>query len=118
MKPINEELKQASVSTQAEVAFSKICKSLSYSEQSSRKLIYKLKCAGFDDYAIEIAINKAQALTLIDDERYSNMLLRKKFKNSNKAFAILYEIKQLGFEPEELEDYDCFSDRVEALDDN
>lgn len=115
MKPINEELKQASASVQAEVAFSKICKSISYCEQSSNKLIYKLRYAGFSEEAINSAVNKAKTLGLIDDERYCNMLLRKKFKNRNKAFAILYEIKQLGFKPEELEDFNAFDNRLEGI---
>lgn len=115
MKPINDELKQASASVQAEVAFSKICKSISYCEQSSNKLIYKLRYAGFCEEAIHLAINKAETFGLIDDERYCNMLLRKKFKNRSKAFAILYEIKQLGLDPEELEDFWVFENRLEGI---
>lgn len=117
MKPISEDMKQASASEQAELAYFKIVKSTACCEQSSKKLKFKLSYAGFKDDAIDIALKRVKDLRIVDDERYCNMLLRKKFKSRNKAYAILFEIRQLGFEPEELDDYDYFSDRLKALSD-
>lgn len=115
MKPISDDMKQASASEQAELAYLKIVKSTACCEQSSKKLKFKLLYAGFKDEAIDIALKRVKDLRMVDDERYSNMLLRKKFNNRNKAYAILYEIEQLGFDPEGLEDYEYFSDRLKAL---
>lgn len=116
MKPITDEMRQASVETQAEACFSKICKSLIYCEQSSKKLRYKLKFAGFREEAIEMAISKAILLNLINDERYCNNLLRRNFKSRYKAYAILYEIESLGFDPNYLDNYTIFHDRLQKLD--
>lgn len=115
MKPICEDMKQASASEQAELAYLKIVKSTACCEQSSQKLKFKLSYAGFKDEAIDISLKRVKDLGIVDDERYCNMLLRKKFKSRNKAYAILFEIRQFGFEPEELDDYGYFSDRLKAL---
>lgn len=115
MKPISKDLKQASVEIQAELAFSKIATSVAYAEQSSKKLAMKLKYAGFIDEAVDLAICKAKDFGLIDDKRYCNMLLRKNFKSLNKAYAILFEVKQLGFDPEKLETYERFEKRILEL---
>lgn len=92
-------------SEQAEAAYQKILRCLAASEQSSIKLRQKLLRAGFSDKDAEEALDRAQAVGVVDDCRYAELLVRHCLACGKGLRHARQELEELGVDIEQLEAY-------------
>lgn len=87
------------------IAFDKLVRSVSASEQSTAKIRRKLLEAGLPEGSVESAIEKAVRIGAIDDKRYAECLVRSTLSMGKGLKFALKEIESLGIDPYELESY-------------
>lgn len=87
------------------IAFDKLVRSVSASEQSTTKMRRKLNEAGLPESSIESAIEKAICIGAIDDKRYAECLVRSTIAMGKGLRFALKEIESLGIDPYELDSY-------------
>lgn len=95
--PSAEELRQQ--------AYAKVLRCASACEQSSARIRKKLSAAGFSEDAIAHALEKATRLSVIDDARYAECLVRSTALAGKGMEFAKREIAALGLHIEDLEAY-------------
>lgn len=98
-----------------DAAFAKIVRSVSVSEQSSRRLREKLLRAGYSEQATEEALARALRAGIVDDARYADSLLRRTLGTSRGLAEATREIEGLGFHLEELDSYSDLADEPDEV---
>lgn len=87
------------------IAFDKLVRSVSASEQSTAKMRRKLHESGLPGDSVESAIEKAVRIGAIDDKRYAECLVRSTLASGKGLRFALKEIEGLGIDPYELDSY-------------
>lgn len=98
------------------IAFDKVVRSVSASEQSTAKMRKKLTESGLPEDSIEAAIAKAVRIGAIDDKRYSECLIRSTIAAGKGLKFALREIEGLGIEPYDLDSYNEYLEEGEDAD--
>lgn len=88
-----------------EAALARVYRSLSASEQSSKKLRKKMELEGYPSSSIEYALERASKVGILDDMRYSEMLVRNALSTGKGMQKCVREIEALGIDPMEIESY-------------
>lgn len=87
------------------IAFDKLVRSVSASEQSTSKMRRKLLESGLPEHSVEAAIEKAVRIGAIDDKRYCECLVRSTILSGKGLRFALREIESLGIDPYDVEAY-------------
>lgn len=87
------------------IAFDKLVRSVSASEQSTAKIRKKLHESGLPDDSVEKAIERAVRIGAIDDRRYAECLVRSTLSTGKGIRFALHEIEELGIDPLNLDSY-------------
>ena len=87
------------------LAFEKLVRSVSASEQSTRKMLRKLIESGLPEQSANRAIEKAVRIGAIDDRRYAECLVRSTLSSGKGLRFALKEIEDLGIDPYEIDAY-------------
>lgn len=95
----------------AEGAFQRLVAMLNASEQSSAKVRKKLCAAGFDDFVVEGAIERAREYGILDDARYAELLVRSTLSQGKGFRGARAELEELGIDIGEV---DAFREYEEA----
>lgn len=98
------------------IAFDKLVRSVSASEQSTAKIRRKLHESGLPDDSVDKAIEKAVRIGAIDDMRYAECLVRSTLSTGKGLRFALREIEELGINPYDLEAYNEHLDEGEEAD--
>lgn len=114
MKKIDD-IDKLSQEEQLEIAFEKVMRSVSIREQSSKKIIHKLKSCGLNDEVIDKTIDRAIRCSAIDDIRYCECLIRTAIKSNKGLVQVLREIEELNIDPNELEAYQNYLSEDEDI---
>lgn len=92
-----------------EKAFNKIVRSANARELSSVKAKSKLSQAGFPEAVIQKAIKHAVRLSIIDDVRYCECLVRSALSQSKGLRFVLKEIEELSIDPYSLDAFQAYA---------
>ena len=95
-----------------ERAFQKIVRVVNIREQSTVTMRRKLEQAGFDEEAVETALERACDAWLIDDRRYAEALVRATLASGKGLRSAERELEGLGIALEEVE---AFQDHATPL---
>lgn len=90
---------------QVDRAFSKIIRCVNVREQSTVKMREKLARAGFSYQASEMALERAVRISMIDDARYAECLIRSALSQGKGLHFVLKEIESLEVDLDELDAY-------------
>ncbi len=99
-----------------ECACQKILRSVSAREQSSQRMRDKLKRDNFSSDVIDEAIERACRCHVIDDRRYSDMLIRSTLSQGKGLVFVIEEIEALGVDVYDLDSYKEFLEQGEGFD--
>lgn len=91
-------------------AYQRILRSASVREQSTARMRQKLAKDGYAEDVIEEALSRACRLRVIDDTRYSELLVRTTLAQGKGLRFALREIEELGVDPHELDAYEDYLD--------
>lgn len=91
--------------TPEQLAYQRILRSVSISEQSTNKMRKKLQASGFDDAVIDVAICRAIESNALNDVRYSECLVRSTIALGKGVSFAEHEIDELGININDLESY-------------
>lgn len=95
------------------IAFEKLARSVSVSEQSTAKMRKKLLEAGLPSDSVESAIQKAVRIGAIDDKRYAECLIRSTISSGKGLKFALKEVDALAIDPYELDAYNEYLEEGE-----
>lgn len=97
----------------AQAAYQRILRIVATREQSSAKVREKLLRAEFPPDAADEAIERAQRVGVIDDERYCDALIRSALRSGKGVEGVLREADALGVDPEGLDAYQAYLEEGE-----
>lgn len=86
-------------------AYKKIQRLASASERSTKGIRERLAKDGYASEAIEEALARAVSYRIIDDRRYAEAYVRAKMAAGKGRRSIEAEIRDLGFDPDELDEW-------------
>ncbi len=101
-----------------ECACKKILRSASAREQSTKLMREKLIRDNFSPDVINEALERACRSQVIDDHRYSNMLIRSTLSQGKGLTFALKEIEELGVDVENLDSYKEYLEQGEECDES
>ncbi|MBR5259923.1 MAG: regulatory protein RecX [Eggerthellaceae bacterium] len=96
----------ALASDEGQKVWAKILRTASAREYSTKQVRVKLRNAGYSENVIEEAIERAQELKILDDERYADSLIRTRISSGKGLQPTLKEIEELGINPETLPSFE------------
>ena len=85
--------------------WAKILRMASAREYSSQQVRSKLLHAGYPEALVDDALERAMNLRIIDDERYSDSLIRRRVASGKGLKPAIREIEELGVNPSQLASY-------------
>lgn len=102
---MNKDFSEKSKEECNEAALARVYRSLSVSEQSSKKLRRKMESEGYPLDSIDYALDKARSIGALDDERYCELLVRSTLNQGKGMMRCIREIESLDIDPMQLDSY-------------
>lgn len=87
------------------LAFERVVRSLTASEQSSKKLRKKMELEGYPSSSIDYALDRATNIGILDDVRYCDMIVSRALTTGKGMYKCMREIEELGVNPEDIYSY-------------